>query len=158
MAVDFQQTIGGEIARGIPGAFASINPHASTPKGYVSAEAVKIGTFVWTEDDFTVKNSGTGNPLGFVHRVNAYTFQDITQGASDMIPAGQAVDVLVSGDFFASVSAQAKRGQKVFASTTDGTILPGDKGASVAGAVETNFYFAEDVKAGEVGIITTIAL
>lgn len=158
MAVEFQKTINADIARGIPGAFASINPHVSTPKGYIAGKDVGIGTFVWTADDFTVENTGTGTPLGFVHRVNAYTFQDVTQGASNKVPAGQAVDVLVAGDFFVLTAAQATRGQKVFAKTTDGTIVPGNKGATVEGVVETNFYFAEDVKAGEVGIITSVAI
>lgn len=158
MAVGFQKEIKSGIARGVPGAFASINPHISTPKGYIAKSDVKVGSFVWETDNGMVENTGSGKPLGFVHRVNAYTFQDITTGASDVVPAGQPVDVMVAGDFFAVPTAAATRGQKVFVKTADGTIVPGNAGASVDSAVETNFYFAEDVKKDEVGIITSVQL
>lgn len=158
MAVGFQKEINSGIARGVPGAFASINPHISTPKGYIAKSDVKVGSFVWATDNGMVENTGSGKPLGFVHRANAYTFQDITDGASDVVPAGQPVDVMVAGDFFAVTTAAATRGQKVFVNTANGTIVPGTAGATVENAVETNFYFAEDAKKDEVVIITSVQL
>ena len=162
---EFQSVINAEVAKGIPGAFASNNPHISTPVTYLAAAATQIGAFVWVNDEEaeTVLSHAPQNgdtlsavsPVGFAHHTKIYTLDGVAGGGANVVPEGQPVDVMVGGDFYAETTAKAVRGQKVFAKLEDGSIVPGDAGASVDGAVETNFYFAKGAEAGELAIITS---
>ena len=152
---DFQKTVNLMPAAGIPGAYASTNPIISTPKGYIAAATVTIGAFVWQDTTYAnqVKNTGSGKPLGFAARevTNPLAMAAVY---ANSVPAGCPVSVQVCGDFYASPTANSTKGQKVFASTTNGTIKGANAGSSVDGYVETDFVFTESINAGEVGIIS----
>ena len=157
MAVDytFQNVVNIEPAIGLPGGYAAVNPIVSTPLGYIAKTACKVGGFVWedSEAEGQVNPSGSGLPLGFVVRevnVPMGTSVDYT----NEIPAGGTVTVAVEGDFYAVVTANVTKGQKVFASTTDGSVKGGSAGATVSGHVETNWEFATSASSGDKAIIT----
>ena len=152
---DFQKAVALTPAVGVPGAYASDNPIISTARGFIAASTVTIGAFVWEDTTYAgqCKNTGSGKPLGFACRE---VTNPLAMGAvaSNTVPAGYPVSVQVCGDFWASPTANSTKGQKVFASTTDGTIKGASAGSSVGGYVETDFVFAEDVDADEIGIIS----
>ena len=157
MAADytFQNVVKLEPAIGLPGGYAAVNPIVSTPRGYIAKAAVTVGAFCWedTSNEGQVNPSGSGLPLGFVVReqnVPMGTDKDYT----NVVPAGATVTVAVEGDFFVQPAASVTKGQKVFANTTTGLVSGASAGATVAGAVETNWKFDTSAGAGEIAIIT----
>lgn len=161
---DFQSAVNMYPAMGVPGAFASTNPVVSTAIGYIANTPLTIGGFCWadTSNPGQVKNTGSGKPLGFVGRDSIYPIdtlvafpEDGTAGnTTNMVPIGGSVNVLVEGDFFVLVSESVTAGQKVFASTTDGTVKAGTAGGTVSGAVETDWAFVTSAESGETAIIS----
>lgn len=151
----FQQKVDVYPAIGEVGGYASVNPIISTPLGYIAKTSCPVGGFVWEDssDAGQVNPSGSGQPLGFVVRE-----QNVPMGTNvaytNAIPVGGVVTVAVEGDFFASPSADSTKGQKVFVSTTNGTLKGGTAGATVSNHVETNWVFMTNADAGEVGIIS----
>ena len=157
MAVDytFQASVPMYPAIGVPGAYASINPIVSTAIGYTAKTAVNIGGFVWEDanDDRKVNSNGTGAPVGFVCREITNVLPFGTPYAN-VVPAGQNVSVQKKGDFFVQAAAAVTKGQKVFASLTDGSVSAAAAGATVEGSVETDFYFVTTAEAGEISVIS----
>lgn len=161
---DFQKSVNMYPAIGVPGAFASVNPVVSTALGKIAGVDVPIGGFCWddTSNPGQVKNTGTGKPLGFVARDVIYPINTLvtypTDGeagnAANIVPAGFNVNVQVEGDFYVKISETVTAGQKVFASTTDGSVKAGTAGGTVSGAVETDWAF---VQAGDEGDIVVIS-
>lgn len=161
---DFQTKVNLYPAIGVPGAFASINPVVSTALGKIAGTDLTIGGFCW--DDTTnvgqVKNTGTGKPLGFVARDVIYPINTLASypedeeagDTSNFVPKGYNVNVMVEGDFYVTAPETVTVGMKVFASTTDGTIKAGAAGATVSGAVETDWAF---MQAGDEGDIVVIS-
>lgn len=161
---DFQTKVNLYPAIGVPGAFASINPVVSTALGKIAGTDLTIGGFCW--DDTTnvgqVKNTGTGKPLGFVARDVIYPINTLvsfpddeeTGNASNIVPKGYNVNVMVEGDFYVVAPETVTVGMKVFANTTDGTIKAGTAGGTVSGAVETDWAF---MQAGDEGDIVVIS-
>ena len=153
---DFQKSVNLYNARGVPGAFASINPVVSTPLGYIAGEGgVTIGGFCWEdpENDGVVLSTGTGKPLGFVVRDIIYPIYDLG-GAQNIAPAGFNVNVHVSGDFYVQVPAAVTKGQKVFVNPTTGALAGGEAGGTVASSVETDWFFATDAEKNGIAIIS----
>ena len=152
---DFQKTVALIPAVGVPGAYASMNPIISTAKGYIAATTVNIGGFVWEDTTYAgqVNSSGSGAPLGFACRE---VTNPLALGAvyANTVPAGEAVSVQVAGDFWATPTANVTKGNKVFASTSDGSVKGGSAGATVASHVETNFVWLDSVNSGEIGRIS----
>jgi hypothetical protein len=91
--------------------------------------------------------------LGFVVREVAYVL-DTDADAINYVPAGGNVSVQKKGDFFVQAAAAVTKGQKVFASLTTGAVSGGTAGATVEGAVETDFYFVTSAGAGEISVIS----
>lgn len=161
---DFQSAVNIYPASGVPGAFASNNPVVSTALGRIANTPVTIGGFCWddTSNPGQVKNTGTGKPLGFVARNIIYPINTLVPfpkdeengNASNIVPAGYNVNVMVEGDFYVTAPATVTVGQKVFANTADGTINVGEAGATVSGAVETDWAF---MTAGDEGDIVVIS-
>lgn len=161
---DFQTSVNIYPAIGVPGAFASINPVVSTALGKIAGTDLTIGGFCWddTSNVGQVKNTGTGKPLGFVARDVIYSINtlvsfpddDDTGNASNIVPKGYNVNVMVEGDFYVVAPETVTVGMKVFANTTDGTIKAGTAGGTVSGAVETDWAF---VQAGDEGDIVVIS-
>lgn len=156
----FQTQVKVNPAPALAGDFASTNPRASYPapdSGFVTGAAgVTAGRFAWIEaGGKTILNTGSGKPHGFVPRLQQALITAFLAESGTLIPAGQPVDLMRTGDYFVSVTvANATKGQKAFAKLADGTIQPGAAGATIAGYVETDFVFTRDALIGEVGVIT----
>lgn len=160
----FQNQVGAEPALGIPGDFASLNPCASYPAGegalVAGSGGAKIGSFGWVQADgqtvLNVPPSGsTAAPDGFIHRDLTGQIASIFDESTMLIPEGFPVTLMTAGDYWATSATAAARGQKVFASTTDGSASTGAAGATVAGSVETQFSAANACAAGELVKIST---
>ncbi|WP_182356660.1 structural cement protein Gp24 [Komagataeibacter europaeus] len=113
--------------------------------GYTTAPTVAI----------TQEAATPGAPDGFVLNDRSAWISDIYDESTMVMPQGYMVDLKAQGDYFAVTTTEATRGQKVFASTTDGTISTGAAGATVAGSIETDFYVAIGGNAGETITIST---
>lgn len=152
---NFQSKVELMPAIGLPGAYAAVNPIVSTARGYIAKVNVPVGGFCW--EDSTVEGqvnpSGSGAPLGFVVREVAYPMGTEVD-AINYVPAGHNVSVQKKGDFFVQAEAAVTKGQKVFASLTTGAVSGGTAGATVEGAVETDFYFVTSADAGEISKIS----
>jgi len=151
---NFQNKVNLVPAIGLPGAYAAVNPIVSTAKGYIAKVNVPVGGFCWEDatDAGQVNPSGTGAPLGFVVREVAYTM--CNTDAINFVPAGGNVSVQKKGDFFVQAAVAVTKGQKVFADTTTGAVKAGAAGATVSGAVETDFYFVTTAEANEISVIS----
>ena len=152
---NFQSKVELVPAIGLPGAYAAVNPIVSTAKGYIAKVNVPVGGFCWEDstNEGQVNPSGTGAPLGFVVREVAYPMGTEVD-AINYVPAGGNVSVQKKGDFFVQAAAAVTKGQKVFASLTTGAVSGGTAGATVEGAVETDFYFVTSADAGEISVIS----
>ena len=152
---NFQNKVNLVPAVGLPGAYAAVNPIVSTAKGYIAKVNVPVGGFCWEDstNEGQVNPSGSGAPLGFVVREVAYVL-DTNADAINYVPAGHNVSVQKKGDFFVQAEAAVTKGQKVFASLTTGAVSGGTAGATVEGAVETDFYFVTSADAGEISVIS----
>lgn len=144
---DFQKTVALYPAIGVPGAFASINPIVSAPMGYIAGANVPIGGFCWEDPDNEgqVLASGEGAPLGFVCREMVYPY--CGTDAIDYVPKGENVSVQKRGDFYVKPTANVTKGQKVFASLSNGTVKGASAGASVDGYIETDYEFVTSASA-----------
>ena len=152
---NFQSKVELVPAIGLPGAYAAVNPIVSTAKGYIAKVNVPVGGFCWEDSTVAgqVNPSGSGAPLGFVVREVAYPMGTEVD-AINYVPAGGNVSVQKKGDFFVQAEAAVTKGQKVFASLTTGAVSGGTAGATVEGAVETDFYFVTSAGAGEISVIS----
>jgi len=160
----FQNQVNLEPALGVPGDFASNNPTANVLAGegalVAGAAGLTVGAFGWIQSDgqtvLNVPPSGsTAAPDGYVHRELQALIANLYDETTMVIPGGYMVSLFAAGDFFAVSTTATTRGQKVFASTTTGSISTGAAGATIAGSVETPFYVATTNAAGETIKITT---
>ena len=151
---NFQNVVNLAPAIGLPGAYAAVNPIVSTAKGYIAKVNVPVGGFCWEDatDVGQVNPSGTGAPLGFVVREVAYTM--CNTDAINFVPAGGNVSVQKKGNFFVQAAVAVTKGQKVFADLATGAVKAGAAGATVEGAVETDFYFVTTAEANEISVIS----
>lgn len=145
-------------APGIEGAFASNNPYASYSAGegaLVTGESgLTIGRFAWVTDG-VAENKGAGAPAGFVPRDGQASIVEWLGAASNVVQPGRECTLMVAGDFCARTTTAATVGQKVFASLTTGQIATDAAGATVEGAVETEFTVQRNAAAGELIVIST---
>lgn len=160
----FQNQVFQEPAIGVPGDFASNNPYANVLAGegalVAGAAGVNVAAFAWIQSDGqTVLNApqsgSTAAPDGFIHRELQALIANLYDETTMTIPEGYMVSLFAAGDFYAVSNAAATRGQKVFASTTDGSLSVGAAGATVNGFIETKFYVAAGGAAGETIKIST---
>lgn len=153
----YQKSVGSGQAIGVPGAFASTNPVVSPAIGRVAEEEVQVGGFVWDGTDTGYVKSSSAEavkPVGFVAREITNAICAFDEMASDKVTQGYNVSVQVKGDFYAVSQTDARAGQKVFAVLADGAIQTAAAGATVAGAVETDWTVALGGTAGSVIIIS----
>lgn len=130
------------------------SPASASPAGTgVATTTTGAGTGLTL--NVTASQTASGAPDGFIHRELQALIADIYDEATMTIPQGYMVSLFAAGDFFASSSTAATRGQKVFASTSNGSISTASAGASVSGAIETKFYVASGGAAGETIKIST---
>ena len=151
----FQTSVPLYPAQGVPGAYAAVNPIVSPPLGYIAKSDVTCGCFCWEDSEAAgqVVPSGSGLPLGLVVR-NITGVLGAGVVAANKMQAGCNVNIAVEGDFWVKVTANVTKGQKVFASTTDGSVKGGSAGATVSDHVETNWEFATSASSGDLAIIT----
>lgn len=143
----FQTSVNADLPLAIAGDFASNNPRAAYPATegahVAGAGGVIVARFAWIQaDGVTVKNSpaaGTPVPDGFIHREQQALITNYLADSGNTVPAGFPVTLMESGDYFGLSATAAAKGNKVFASTTDGSITYAAAGATVAGYVETPF-------------------
>ena len=152
---DFQTVVNVYPARGIPGAYASVNPIVSTALGRIAGENIPVGGFCWddTANEGQVKKTGTGKPLGFVVLERNYPIVSLS-AAQNYVPKGFNVPVQVEGDFYVAVSAAVTKGQKVFVNNTTGVITGAAAGSTQSGATETDWFFATTAAKDEIAIIS----
>ncbi|UPK82429.1 hypothetical protein LW139_06985 [Proteus vulgaris] len=119
-------------------------------------DGLNMCRFAWRDakDPKKLNNKGAGKPVGFVYN-NANAAIDYLQSNSLLIPKGREASPIVGGDFWAKSATQAIVGQKVFAVLADGTIKTGDAGATVDGAIETEWYVASAAAVGDLFVIST---
>jgi hypothetical protein len=138
-----------DTAPGVPGSKASLNPFTYHPNNLIASAPVAVGLFAWAGTDPTTgSNAGTGAPIGIIERNLVYPDYNVTDEGTLVIPGGAAFATVVRGDLWVTSLTAATVGQKVFAVSADGTIKTGAAGATITGAVETQFSV---VTAGAIG-------
>jgi hypothetical protein len=158
----FQASVPRGLAPSVEGDFASANPWSSVdagPGGLIAgALGLVQGKFAWVSAEAidangapaVANNFGAGPVSGFVHRDMSGVFAGWPPGigansADDLmrIPAGFAVTLLSSGDFWVrnKGATQALVGMKAFARYKDGSVAfaaagaAGDQGSSVTASI-----------------------
>lgn len=161
--MSFQKQV--DIYRGVgqvghPASASPIVAFAGGPGAFkADANGVGIATFVFRSavGSKLVTNkapSTDSKPLGFIQNL-AQAIIGYRENQSMQIASGVEVSPKVAGDFWAKSSTVATEGQKVFASITDGTIATGEKGATVDGYVETDWYVSQGAAVGDLIIISS---
>lgn len=148
MPTTFQTSINVVQAPGLPGDFASADPHFSTVTSggilVAGTGGVTVGCFAWLNAAQTVaRSAGTGAPSGFVHREMQATINTFPAEFGMTIPEGQRVGSLMSGGCYFAKNAGAGTaaiGMKAFANTTNGSVSFAAAGATVAGSAETKWF------------------
>lgn len=105
-----------------------------------------------------VANTGTGKPLGLAYRVKVGTLP-CDQAAFNGYLSGHPVPVLTGEkgeSAWVKTTTAATIGQKAFAVLADGTTATGAAGATVTGAVETDFKVVAFQNDGSVGDLILI--
>lgn len=140
----YQQTVTLYPAGGKEGDLASMEPRHAVmpPQDYFRAgkDGIMQARFCWRDADNEgiVNNTGTGAPLGFVLNEGRGTIP-AGQNASLYVLPGESVGVWSAVDAWVITSTAAKVGDKILASTKDGSISTGTAGADT---VETGFVAA----------------
>jgi hypothetical protein len=148
MPTTFQTSVNVVQAPGVPGDFASADPHFSwvTSGGVLVADTggVTIGCFAWVSAaQNKVASTGSGAPDAFVHREMQATINVFPAEFGMTIPAGHRVGSLMTGGCFFAKNAgagTAARGMKAFANLTNGSVSFAAAGATVSGSVETKWF------------------
>ncbi len=127
----FQKEVSRDLAKGIPGQLASLNPIVYDTNNFPAGEnGVTAGLAVWADYEVGVyNNAGTGKPLGIAMAVMNYAGCFLTERASMKIEAGKTVTVIKKGDVYVNSTSAAVPGQKVFVNNSDGTFSQARAGA-----------------------------
>ena len=161
----FQNVVNTYPSPAVEGDFASENPRKSMTVGdsalVTAAAGVTLGRFAWADATGQVRNTNTGGTapyrLGFAARSGqpiAFINQWLV-GSNLTVPEGLPIVLHTDADVWARVTvAAASIGQKAFASETDGTIQPGAAGATIAGYVETPWYFVSAAPVGSLAMLS----
>lgn len=149
----FQNSVNNLLPVGVEGKFASDNFAPTYPASQGAFRAgtngLTVGHFAWINaDGVSLDNTGSGAPDGFVGNNFEASIVQWLDEASLVIQPGVQATLFTGGDFWVKTATAATVGQKVFASTTDGSIQTAAAGATVSGFVETPFKVAS---AGAVG-------
>lgn len=154
--MSFQKQVNLYPALAAPGMQAGLNPEVmALPVPLADEDGVVIARAVWPVggDPALVANEGTGAPLGIVRRVQDGILP-VDDEASMIIPAGHPVAVVRRGDLYVISAAAVTAGQKIFANLTTGALTGAAAGATVAGAVETDWRAVTGAAAGDVFLIS----
>lgn len=158
--MSFQKSVSVYSGVGQAGSPASNSPIIAAAGGpgafQAGANGLIMARFAWRNatNPKLLDNTGTGKPVGFIYN-NANATIGYLQGNSMIIPGGREASPVVGGDFWALSATVATVGQKVFAVLADGTLKTGAAGATLADAVETDWYVASPAAIGDLLIIST---
>lgn len=149
------------LAPGVAGGKATPDQSVYTPVNPLAAVALPVGGFVFPVVDGGVTyNTAATNVagdattvLGFVERVINYANYEVELDGTLTVPAGGNLTVAVKGDYWAVATTEAKVGQSVLASVTDGSISTGDS-ATAGTNVDTGWKVKTPGAAGELIIIS----
>lgn len=156
----FQQSVkeySGVGQEGQPASNSPIISAAGGPGAFTSGDSgLKMCRFAWRNatDPKKLDNTGTGKPVGYVMN-NANATINYLQSNSLTIVKGREASPVVGGDFWAKSLTVASIGQKVFAVLADGTLKTGAAGATITGAIETEWYVASPAAIGDLLVIST---
>lgn len=128
----FQTSVATQQSPGIEGGFYGNNPHFTVTNPdegqfVAGAAGVIIGQFAWadvTNGQVTSAHPGKAASLvryGFVHRDQPAVVAGLLVGTSNLVVAGQAVDILEDGPMWARFAGGATIGQKVYMAYADGS-------------------------------------
>ena len=160
----FQRQVNNLPAPAIAGDFASANPRASavvsslTNAAYVAGSSgCSVGRFAFSPDGFSLINTGTGLPVGFVGREQQALITAYLGEASNLIPPGLQITAYNWGDFWATASAASAAailvGMKAYASYVDGSVSFNTTGTPPTGATATSATLAKIVSASTGGAL-----
>lgn len=156
----FQQSVkvySGVGQAGQPASNTPIIAAAGGPGAFQAGDnGLVMARFAWRDatNPMKLNNTGTGKPVGFVQN-NANATINYLQSNSMTIPKGREASPIVGGDFWAVSATAATIGQKVFAVLADGTLKTGAAGATISGAVETDWSVASPAAVGDLLVIST---
>ena len=126
-------------AIGVPGAMATPDQSIYTVLNYTAETDISVGSFAFAGTEETeAKATGSATPLGLVVRNQVYPIYDVETSGTLVVPAGSTLTIAVRGDFYVKTTSAAQAGDKVWASTTDGTIKT-SANASESGFVDTGW-------------------
>lgn len=126
----FQTSVATQQSPGIEGGFYGDNPHftlTNPDEGMFVAgsSGVTIGQFAWANTangQVTSAHPGVATVRsGFVHRDQPAVIAALLAGTSNLVVAGQAIDLLEDGPVWARFASGATIGQKVYAAYADGS-------------------------------------
>ena len=134
------------------------NPILAVPGCRVNGTAL-VGGFVWnasapsgtqvnSQEQYVTNTAASGKPLGFVYRLQNAALA-CSSGYTLSIPQGQFCPVAQKGCFYAVSATNATKGNKVYASLTDGSIKTDATGQTISGYVETDWSVALGGTAGD---------
>lgn len=171
----FQTTVNANPAPGLEGGWASANVHTSmlvpgngdpalsTYTAWVAGAAgLIVGRFGFANlTTGAVTNAAPAVAanlmrVGFVHRYHPVVIVTHLGQTANALYQGQEVDITDGGDFWCRFPNGGTPGQKVFASTTDGTAIgTAVAGGTVAGGVETRWFLDSPIVTnGDIGKIS----
>lgn len=153
-----QTVVNKELAVGVAGDIVNVTDKMYTAVNPIAETAVTAGCFVCQGTD-ALKQCKLGGtvPMGIAQRVFQYNNESLVAGASMTIPAGSGVSVIKKGYVYVAATAAATVGQKVFAVLATGAIKTGAAGATVSGAVETDWsVLTPATAAGDIIVIGNI--
>jgi len=142
---------------GQPASNSPIIAAAGGPGAYqAGVNGLRMCRFAWRDatDPKKLNNTGTGKPVGYIYN-NANATINYLQSNSLLITAGREASPIVGGDFWAKSTTAATVGQKVFAVLATGLLATGAAGATIEGAVETDWFVASPAAIGDLLIIST---
>jgi hypothetical protein len=164
MSASFQTVVNpwqSSIPLGVEGDFCSANPRSSmlAGEGALTAGAVPVtvGRFGFVDANGHVTNAAGGSiKVGFIGlRGQMVLITPWLGGFGLQVQPGYEMTMFDSADVFIRFAAGATVGQKVFASTIDGTAIGGAAGATIANALETRWFVDSLAAAGELAMCST---
>ena len=124
MSFSYQKEVGKYNKKAIAGDRANQQEVIYTPTNFTAASAVNVGGFVWRDttnpETQVVASAASGDPLGFIERVQNYPNYTISDEGTLQVPAGCEVNVAEKGDFFIAADASVSVGDTVYADPDTG--------------------------------------
>ena len=137
-----QTKVNVQMAPAVAGMPASVVESHYTALTHIAADPITVGNFVFadTTDGNKISAKGTGMVRGLAIYTRQYVVGSVTAENSMTIPAGKLVQVATNGKFWViAQNANAKIGDFVLASQSDGSVTTQTGNATKSGYTMTNF-------------------